>query len=476
MLRSLDNSRDESNGDDKLYRAIVESQMELICRYLPSGELTFVNTAFCKHFAQECGTLLEKNFFALVPEDRRPILLENLAALKPENAVTTIEYPTRMPDGKKGWQHWTNQGIFNEGRKLIAIQSVGYNITDRKLAEIAAVRHARELSALHKATAALLSTLDLEALLGQILDAAISAIPAARKGMLHLIARDTGQLEMRAILGYAETDPRIQKFTLPSVKGYVAKAVSQRKPLLIPDFKPGESLFENNGGTAKGNGVQSAIIAPLVLSDHVLGALSLESSTRSAFTENDLRLIVSFAATATAAIRNAQLHAEVQKQAITDSLLNIYNRRGFYELGHREIERAHRFERPLVAIMMDVDHFKRVNDDYGHATGDQVLQAIAARLNNNIRKVDILGRYGGDEFSVLLPEIDLFGATNVAGRLRQSISDLPITVGADQITVTISLGVAKLSAEINDLNNLLQRADNAMYAAKQAGRNRIDFA
>jgi eukaryotic-like serine/threonine-protein kinase len=476
MLRSLDNSRNESNGDDKLYRAIVESQMELICRYLPNGKLTFVNTAFCKHFAQECGNLLEQNFFALVPEDRRPTLLENLAALKPENAVTTIEYPTRMPDGKKGWQHWTNQGIFNEGRKLIAIQSVGYNITDRKLAEIAAVRHARELSALHKATAALLSTLDLEALLGQILDAAISAIPAARKGMLHLIARDTGQLEMRAILGYAETDPRIQKFTLPSVKGYVAKAVSQRKPLLISDFKPGESLFENNGGAAKGNGVQSAIIAPLVLSDHVLGALSLESSTRSAFTENDLRLIVSFAATATAAIRNAQLHAEVQKQAITDSLLNIYNRRGFYELGHREIERAHRFERPLVAIMMDVDHFKRVNDDYGHTTGDQVLQAIAARLNNNIRKVDILGRYGGDEFSVLLPEIDLFGATNVAGRLRQSISDLPITVGADQITVTISLGVAKLSAEINDLNNLLQRADNAMYAAKQAGRNRIDFA
>ena len=126
--------------------------------------------------------------------------------------------------------------------------------------------------------------------------------------------------------------------------------------------------------------------------------------------------------------------------------------------------------------MMDVDHFKHVNDDYGHATGDQVLQAIAARLNNNIRKVDILGRYGGDEFSVLLPEIDLFGATNVAGRLRQSISDLPITVGADQITVTISLGVAKLSAEINDLNNLLQRADNAMYAAKQAGRNWLDFA
>jgi len=475
MLKSLDNSRNESKDNDNLYRAIVESQMELICRYLPNGRLTFVNAAFCKHFAQECGNLLEQSFYALVPEDRRAGLIENLAALNPTNPVTTIEYLTRMPDGKKGWQHWTNQGIFNEKKKLIAIQSVGYNITDRKLAEIAAVRHARELSALHKATAALLSTLDLEALLGQILDAAISAIPVARKGMLHLIARDTGQLEMRAVLGYAETDPRIQKFSLPSGKGYVAKAVSERKPLLIPDFKPGESLFENNGNSPKVNGAQSAIIAPLILGDHVLGALSLESSTRAAFSENDLRLIVSFATTATAAIRNAQLHAEVQKQAITDALLGIYNRRGFFELGQREIERAHRFERPLIAIMLDIDHFKRVNDNFGHATGDLVLQAIAERLNNNIRKVDILGRYGGDEFSILLPEIDMFGATHVAERLRQSAVEAPITMGSDVIFVTISLGVAKLSTEIQDLNILLQRADSAMYAAKQAGRNRIDF-
>ncbi len=476
MLKSLDNSRNESNADDQLYRAIVESQTELICRYFPNGKLIFVNNAFCIHFVQECKSLLGQNFYALVPPDRRSSFLENLAALNPENPVTTIEFPVQMPDGKKGWQRWTNQGIFNDQKKLTAIQSIGYNITDRKLAEIAAFRHARELSALHKATAALLSTLDLEPLLGQILDAAISAIPVAKKGMLHLIARDTGQLEMRAVLGYAETDPRIQKFSLLSGKGYVAQAVSKRKPLLISDLKPGESLLENNGHTPKGNGVQSAIIAPLIFGDHVLGALSLELSSRAAFTENDLRLIVSFATTATAAIRNAQLHAEVQKQAITDSLLGIYNRRGFFELGQREVERSHRFERSLVAMMLDVDHFKLVNDNFGHSNGDLILQVVAERLNNNIRKVDILGRYGGDEFSILLPEIDMFGATNVAERLRQSIAEIPITVGNDPISITISLGVAKLSAEIHDLPSLLQRADNAMYAAKQSGRNRIDFA
>ncbi len=474
MLEVLRSSGIMPDSDD-LYRDIVERQTELICRYLPDGVLTFVNDAFSRHFNLQGQPLVELNFFSLLGEQQRATLQKNLLDLSPKNPERTLEHSFLTQEGKTIWQHWTNLGIFDEHGLLVEVQSTGFNITERKLAELAADRHARELGALHKATAALLSTLDLEALLGQILDAAISAVPAAKRGVIHLIARDTGQLEMRAVLGYTETDPRIKKFSLPSGKGHVARAVSERQPLLIPDiqsdYEPDQAVERH----PKGNGVQSAIVAPLILGDHVLGALSLKSSSRAAFSESDLNLAVSFAATATAAIRNAQLHAEVQKQAITDTLTGIYNRRGFFELGRREVERSLRFSRPLAAIMLDVDNFKRVNDNFGHQEGDRALQLLSDCLNNNIRKVDILGRYGGDEFSILLPEIDMFAASTVAERLRQSVFSMPIEIDKGSIQISISLGIAKVSSDTPDLDTLLDRADQAMYAAKKAGRNRTEI-
>ena len=182
---------------------------------------------------------------------------------------------------------------------------------------------------------------------------------------------------------------------------------------------------------------------------------------------------MSFGATATAALRNAQLHASVQKLAITDPLTGIYNRRGFEEFGRRLFESARRFKRPLSLILLDIDHFKAINDSYGHSIGDQVLQSLAERLNHNIREVDLMSRYGGDEFMVLLPETDIFTAIKVAERLRSSVEASPLPTEHGHITIQISVGVAKLSTQTNDLNRLLELADMALYNAKQNGRNRV---
>jgi GAF domain-containing protein len=207
-------------------------------------------------------------------------------------------------------------------------------LAERERAENSAAQRAREFSALHSATAALLSTLELEPLLGQILDAATSAIPAAEKGTLHLVAKDTGQLEMRAFIGY--TDPRIRKLSIPGSHGYVVRALQTRTPQLIHDVQT-TPLVNLEGQIPEIRAIRSAIAAPLLLEKNALGALSLESSAKSAFTNDDVRVLVSFAVMATAAIRNAQLHAEVQKLAITDALTGLYNRRGLFELGRHEI-------------------------------------------------------------------------------------------------------------------------------------------
>jgi diguanylate cyclase (GGDEF)-like protein len=285
------------------------------------------------------------------------------------------------------------------------------------------------------------------------------------------VARETGQLEMRAFIGYS--DPRIQKFAFPGSKGYVAKAVRLRTPLLIKNVQTDPSI-RYDGQIPEVRAIQSAIVVPMILNDQVIGAISLDSHNRAAFNDDDLRLLVSFAATATAAIRNAQLHMEMQRLAITDSLTNLYNRRGIYELGRREIERARRFGRPLTAIMFDLDSFKQVNDRYGHNIGDQVLRTISDRVNRNIREVDILGRLGGDEFIIILSETDLFTATNMAERLRIIIAESPAIVdGGVSIPITVSMGIAKASTGTQDLTSLIHDADQALYFAKQNGRNQV---
>jgi len=328
----------------------------------------------------------------------------------------------------------------------------------------------RALEGLHTATAALLSTLDLDELLGRILDAAQRAIPVAEKGMLHLVAPDSGKLQTSAVLGYTAAPVKIN--THEAISEYIVQAVRKRKSLIIRDTEISAPSLED-GRLMDDHPIRSTIIAPLILGDSVLGVLSLNASTPEAFHEADLKLLESFAATTSAAIQNARLHAKVQKLAITDPLTGLYNRRGFFELGRREIERLRRFGHPLSAIMVDIDQFKAINDTYGHQTGDQVLRALADRLNHNIRGVDILGRYGGDEFSILLPETDLETAKAIARRLRQGIADNPISTDDGLLSITISLGIAIANEEMPNLEALLNLSDAAMYAAKQGGRDRV---
>lgn len=333
-------------------------------------------------------------------------------------------------------------------------------------------RRLHELDSLYSATRALLTTLDYDTLLGRILDAAMNAIPAAEKGILNLITPETGKLEIRAMFGYK--DPRIRTSTRRRIHGYTALAIQQRKPLLIHDATM-EGLYGLLEGEADDLPVRSIIIAPLILDDQALGALILSASSRSAFTQDDLRLLESFAATISAAINNSLLHSRMQRLAITDSVTNLYNRRGFHELARREIERARRFDHSLSVIMMDLDQLKSVNDTYGHAVGDQVLRTLADRLSQHVREFDILCRYGGDEFALLLPETDLFMAASVAERLRASIADEPIDTDGGPVSVTISLGVTKATQDTANLEELLKSADRALYTAKQSGRNRMEI-
>jgi diguanylate cyclase (GGDEF)-like protein len=336
-------------------------------------------------------------------------------------------------------------------------------------------RQASDLSSLQQATAALLTTLNLDELLNRILTGAMKAIPAANTGSIYLVDPNTSRLVMKGCAGFK--DPRVYSFIAEKVhplvadSGYSAQAVRQRKPLLLRNVQADPEM-RYNGEIEEVRAIQSAISAPLILFDEAVGVLSLDSFQQDSFQEDDLTLLATFATAAAAAIYNAQAHQEAQRLAITDSLTELYNRRHFFELARREYNRAHRYRRPLSAMMIDLDHFKKVNDAYGHGVGDQVLHAVAQRCQDAIRDVDLLGRYGGEEFSILLPEAGAADAYDIAERIRLRIGNNPITTDRGPVNITISIGIASLNPQTRDLEELLNKADAALYVAKQTGRNR----
>jgi diguanylate cyclase (GGDEF)-like protein/PAS domain S-box-containing protein len=164
---------------------------------------------------------------------------------------------------------------------------------------------------------------------------------------------------------------------------------------------------------------------------------------------------------------------ELMRLASTDPLTGALNRREFTVLSEREALRSNRYHHPLSLMMLDFDYFKRLNDTYGHAAGDKVLQRFTTLSINTLRNVDIFGRWGGEEFVALLPETDIDGAAVIGERLRKIVSDTVVSYQDHKINFTVSVGVAQFKEGESSIDGPLSRADSAVYDAKKAGRNRI---
>ncbi|MEI7845583.1 MAG: GGDEF domain-containing protein, partial [Chloroflexota bacterium] len=165
------------------------------------------------------------------------------------------------------------------------------------------------------------------------------------------------------------------------------------------------------------------------------------------------------------------LNAGLEKLALTDFLTNLFNRRYFMQRGTEAVNRVMRTQEPLALLMLDVDLFKRINDNYGHEVGDLAIQHVAAVLKSSLREIDFLARIGGEEFAVLLPNTDQAEAAVLAERIRKLMQDTLFEAAGAAITITISLGVAGFEEGMVDIDTLLRNADLALYAAKHRGRN-----
>lgn len=168
-----------------------------------------------------------------------------------------------------------------------------------------------------------------------------------------------------------------------------------------------------------------------------------------------------------------RLRREVERQARRDALTQAYNRRGFNELADREWARARRRNEALSLLMLDIDHFKKINDQHGHAIGDQILSETSGRIQEVLRTEDVWGRFGGEEFIAMLPATPIEDAVIVSERVRRSIGDVPFVTAAGELRITVSIGVATRQPEDVNWETVAQLADAALYRAKSEGRNRV---
>jgi diguanylate cyclase (GGDEF)-like protein len=216
---------------------------------------------------------------------------------------------------------------------------------------------------------------------------------------------------------------------------------------------------------------RSWLLVPLNAHGHGHGALIAGSVTAGSFAHAHQDLLAALAGQAASAYDNARLFAKVQLLATIDELTGAPNRRQFITAATDQLLIAQRNHRPLVGIMVDIDHFKQVNDTHGHATGDTVIRTVAAVLRTHIRTPDVLGRYGGEEFAVVQSEMH-GDPVELGERLRAAVEAATVSGPDGSIGVTVSIGVAELKPE-DTLDTLLGRADEALYRAKEAGRNRV---
>ncbi len=307
---------------------------------------------------------------------------------------------------------------------------------------------------------------DLEAVVQRLLDGIHALIPF-HNGYA-LILSDDERLERHGWRGGWEADGceslvEVQRALLRTVRRTGA-----------PSAVGGASQAPCRSAVCAGWANHRLAAVPVRIEDEVRGCLILCSPEADAFSPEELAMASAFAAEAGLAIENARLVERIQIAATTDALTGVCNRGHLYDLGSREVSRCRRYGHPLSTIMVDLDNFKRINDEHGHHTGDRVLSRVAELCVENLRESDVVGRYGGDEFAILLPETDLEQAMLTAERLRATLAAQAVAGDGGEVDITASFGVAELDEEEETLEGLLARADGSLFDAKRGGRDRVE--
>src|SRR6266545_4803510 len=356
-------------------------------------------------------------------------------------------------------------------------------------AYVAAVRGSRDelARAMFRLGQTLSSTHDLPRLLAVVLEAAVRSRQGVAGSVL-LLSVDRASLVRQATFGLPAGELAAR---VPVGHGIAGTVAASGRPVVVSAAADRDA--EQDGGTTAtaapaavpGGGAPRApadpaastqVSVPLVAQGRVLGVLSVyERETGEPFTLDDATVLADFAVQAAVAVENVQLHEEAERLSLTDAVTGTWNYRYFERRLEQELERSRRFGRLFALLLLDLDHFKLVNDRHGHQLGDEVLVELTRRITAIVRDIDTFARYGGEEFVLILPETNLVGGIAVAEKLRGAVASAPFAErpGHQGVRLTVSLGVACYPEHATSTAELLRAADTAMYEAKRRGRDRV---
>jgi len=346
------------------------------------------------------------------------------------------------------------------------------DITERRVAEAAleqakaeAEEQAQEAETLRMAGAIVASTLEIEKAVQLVLDQALQVVPYDTAAVL-LLREDA--LEVVGGNGWDDIDAvKGLRVPVPGENPH-SRALDRGNPLVVEDVAEDYPQYSNISGTE----IRGWLGIPLIVHGEKIGLLAMDSTKPGFFTPKHFRLSAALGDNVGVALYNARLFEQTKALAMTDSLTGVATRRSFFFQAERALERARRSQNPMSVLMADLDNFKSINDRHGHKTGDEMIRQVAESAREVLRRSEIIGRYGGEEFAVILPDTDEGSALIIAERIRTKVRE--IIVPGDEIPLTISIGVTtRMPDEILSVDSILDEADKALFVAKREGRNRV---
>jgi diguanylate cyclase (GGDEF)-like protein len=433
----------------------------------------------------ESPRLASAGILGAVIRDRQPILcaatkagqLPYYASEAGHHGVALVAVPIIESGHLRGILAADRDAAFAEAdRDLLAEASVQVLRVVQAEQVFRAVERAKyEHERFYQATAMLGRALTPEQVMETAFDAA-GVIVEYDAAAIALYERDKGRHKVSALRikegGEGLFDEKIKDLEFKDNAGLASMVVKNRH-YLPANGEPREVSAPIYTRKIKLDDAKSLLVLPLLVADEAIGTMALAARTEKRFSKDVREMLAVIANQVAVSLQNGFLYKKMETMATTDGLTGLTNHRTFQSRFEDLLQRAQRHNHKVALLLCDIDHFKKVNDNYGHPVGDEVLRRVARVLQEVPRKIDIPARYGGEEFAVILDNVDVAQAKAVADRIRIEISKVVVETDKGPLSVTESIGVAAFPEDGRDRTTLIERADLALYAAKHGGRNRV---
>ena len=433
---------------------------------LQEGCFQYVNRLFEKITGYSSDELKDKYSLDYIHQEDREFVHRKAVEILKGKTSLPYEYRFIRKDGEALLVLDRLMSIQYDGKRSVLGSLM--DISDIRKAEAQIREYAGQLEALFNIGLTASRTLDIKELLENVIDKVLN-VTGFDAGGIFLVDQQTKRVTLRAYRGVSRVllkKAQRMKFN----EGFTGLVARSGKPIIVQDA--GLDSRAVSIGIAS-EGIRSFAAVPVMSKEQVCGVMIVGSHTTHQFSQSTTRLLDTITMQIGMAVDNAQLYERALHLAFTDNLTGLYNRRFVLDQLEREFARAARSDSPMSLVMMDLDGLKTINDRFGHIEGDVVLKKLGRILKQNTRASDTAARWGGDEFVLLAPDTDSKGAYIIGERIRSQVEQCRPKISGEELSFSISVGIASYPVHPSRVTELIKRADEAMYNAKGLGKNRV---